>query len=160
LLFLLFYSRPAVTNRKKQKRQTRQKQGFYFSGVPKTLKKVPPKKRYRQKAPKNDDAFFRGEKKSNICAAEGVFFRSAGPRRGVGGRSDLRFLSVCDLHKKMLLFMIANSRKTQIFVFGRDPPRRQLANAFHSTTQIHKNAFHPCMGSVEKCFLLKGLFHF
>jgi hypothetical protein len=62
--------------------------GFYFSGAPKTLQKVPPKKTTVQKALK------------------GVFFRSAGPRRGVGGRSDLRFLSVCDLNKKKLCFFL------------------------------------------------------
>ena len=79
--------------------------GFTFRGSPKHLKKSPPKKRLFKRPPKTTMLFV-GGRKNPTCAAEGVFFRSAGPRRGVGGRSDLRFLSVCDLNKKKLCFFL------------------------------------------------------
>jgi hypothetical protein len=47
--------------------------GFYFTRGPKTLQKVPPKKTSLQKVPKNNGAFFRGEKKSNMCRRRRVF---------------------------------------------------------------------------------------
>jgi len=48
-------------------------EGNYFSKGPKTLQKVPPKKRLFKRPPKNNGAFFRGEKKSNMCRRRRVF---------------------------------------------------------------------------------------
>jgi hypothetical protein len=105
---------------------------------------------------------FVGGRKNPTCAAEGVFFRSAGPRRGVGGRSDLRFLSVCDLNKKKPCFFLwSQIQEKRKSLSSEGIPLDANLLMLSIPTQIHKNAFHPhllaCLGSVEKCFLLKGL---